>query len=160
MDTPFYLQKEYQINKTGIEEIDIPSISLTITKDIIYMFEIKSSFPNNIVDIIRKMIKNTVTFRNLFIRENIIKENDKFEIIIIYDSYKSGISSGLSKLIGLNKLYDELEGLKIKIVYCKPIYALCALYTVTTKINELENRIIELEKLLPQKMSNVLIEKQ
>ena len=124
------------------------------------MFEIKSSFPNNIVDIIRKMIKNTVTFRNLFIRENIIKENDKFEIIIIYDSYKSGISSGLSKLIGLNKLYDELEGLKIKIVYCKPIYALCALYTVTTKINELENRIIELEKLLPQKMSNVLIEKQ
>lgn len=160
VDTPFYLQKEYQINKTGIEEIDIPSISLTITKDIIYMFEIKSSFPNNIVDIIRKMIKNTVTFRNLFIRENIIEENDKFEIIIIYDSYKSGISSGLSKLIGLNKLYDELEGLKIKIVYCKPIYALCALYTVTTKINELENRIIELEKLLPQKMSNVLIEKQ
>ena len=145
IDTPFYLQKEYQIKNMNIEEVSIPSISLTIDKNKIYMFEIKSSFPKNLIDIMRKMIKNVVTFRRLFIKEQIIEKNDIFEVIIIYDSHRVNLSAGISKLIGLNELYGELDGMKIKIVYCKPIFAMCALFSLQSKIHELEIKIDDLQ---------------
>lgn len=145
IDTPFYLQKEYQIKNISIEEVSFPSISLTIDKNKIYMFEIKSSFPKNLIDIMRKMIKNVVTFRRLFIKEQIIEKNDIFEVIIIYDSHRVNISTGISKLIGLNELYGELDGMKIKIVYCKPIFAMCALFSLQSKIHELEIKIDDLQ---------------
>ena len=144
IDTPFYLQKEYEIKNMNIEEVNPMSISLTIEKNKIYMFEIKSSFPKNLIEIIRKMIKNVVTFKNIFIRENLISAKDEFEVILIYDTHKTSISSGISKLIGLNNLYGELEGLKIKIVYCRSTYVFGALYSLQSKICEIETELREL----------------
>ena len=52
-ENPLFIQKEYTINNQSLDEI-IPSPTLTINKGKIYFIEIKNSYPNNIVEIIKK----------------------------------------------------------------------------------------------------------
>ena len=65
------------------------------------------------------MILNVLTFRNIFIKEKIIDENGQIEILIIYDFKKPEICSGIAKTINISKLYMDLKGLKIRVIYCK-----------------------------------------
>ena len=121
---------------------------MKINKGTIYFVEIKNSYPNNISEIIKKMILNVFTFRNIFIKENIIDKNTQIEILIIYDFKKSEICSGIAKTINLNKLYVDLKGLKIKVIYCKPTYILYSLDNLMNEVEKLKNE----QKFLKEQM--------
>ena len=128
-----FIQKEYTINNQSFDEI-ILSPTLTINKGTNYFIEIKNSYPNNIVEIIKKNFFNVFTFRKIFIKEKRIDAHFPNEILIIYDFKKADISSGIAKTINLNNLYNDLEGLKIKIIYCKPKYIF---YSLNSLVNEI-----------------------
>ena len=138
-NNPLFIQKEYNIGYEGIEELITKSPMLKINKGTIYFVEIKNSYPNNISEIIKKMILNVSTFRNIFIKEKIIDEHTQIEILIIYDFKKSEICSGIAKAININNLYEDLKGLKIKIIYCKPTYILYSLDNLMNEVEKLKN---------------------
>ena len=71
------------------------------------------------------MIYNVFTFRKIFIKEKIIDAYVPIELFMIYDLKILEINSDISKIVNIiNKLYEDLEGLKIKSINCKPIYFL------------------------------------
>ena len=138
-DSPLIIQKLYKIENMDIKEVFLKSKSFEIKAKKLYFFEIKNTFPNNIIEAIKRMLNNVIAFKNIFIKNKIIDEQMKLEVVIIYDFQKTVISSGISKALNLNKYYyDELEGLEIKIIYCKSLYTLCALTTVLEKLENME----------------------
>ena len=121
-NSPLIIQKLYKIENKDIKEVFLQLKCFEIKTKKVYFFEIKNSFPHNINEVIKKLLNNVITFKNIFIKEKIIDKQMKLEIIIIYDYQKSIISSGIAKALNLNQyFYDELEGLEIKIIYCKSI---------------------------------------
>ena len=102
------------------------------------------------------MIKNVATFKDIFLKENLINKDIDFEIVIIYDFHKNEISSGIAPAINLKNLFAELNGLVIKIIYCKPIYALYSISTLQEKIeeqnDEIQNQKIQIKLINEQMM--------
>lgn len=154
-EVPLTTQKEFIINNNTIQEITSPK-NFKITKNKLYFFEIKTSFPNNIIETIKQMIKNVATFKDIFLKENLINKDIDFEIVIIYDFHKNEISSGIAPAINLKNLFAELNGLVIKIIYCKPIYALYSISTLQEKIeeqnDEIQNQKIQIKLINEQMM--------
>ena len=139
-EIPLITQKEFIINDNNIKEIT-SSGNFKISKNKLYFFEIKTSFPNNIIETIKQMIKNVVTFRKIFLKENLIHSDINFEIVIIYDFHKNEISSGIAPSINLKNLFEGLDGLLIKIIYCKPIFTLYSIVSLQEKIEEQNEQI-------------------
>ena len=72
------------------------------------------------------MIKNVSLFRAIFEQNGLVSKNLENEIVIIYDYLKKEICNGISSSINHHKnlCFYDLEGLSIKIIYCKSIYPL------------------------------------
>ena len=145
-DFPLVIQKKYQIKDNDIKEVPLESKCFEIKTKKLYFFEIKNSFPKNIFEIIKRMMKNVITFKEIFIKENLIDNKKEFEIIIIYDFKKGDVPAGISKYLNLNRYYyEELDGLEIKVIYCKSIYTMYTLSAIFDKIRCLDNQYNDLD---------------
>ena len=81
----------------------------------------------------RAMIK--YTNEKIALKKAEIKGLERF----IKSYYKDPKTQAKAKNL-LKAMNKELEDLKIKIVYCRPIYALCAVYSLQSSIDELNTR--------------------